>query len=89
MQASTRLNACITRFGEFLKKLIGPPRERAELQGVSLNQALIDSLRSGLGDEPPSGKKRDLATIFDGTPLEPEVIAILEEQRRIDPEVWR
>lgn len=64
-------------------------REQAERQGVSLNQALIDALKSGLGLETQPTKKRELPSVFDGSPLEPEVLAILEDQRRIDPEIWR
>lgn len=64
-------------------------RERAEREGISLNQALLRALRSGFGIEEKPTKKRDLSGIFDGEPLEPEVIEALEEQRRIDPDLWK
>lgn len=64
-------------------------RQSAERDGVSLNQALLQALRSGLGVAEDTPKKRDLSGIFDGEPLEPEVIQALEEQRQIDPEMWK
>lgn len=64
-------------------------REQAERQGRSLNEVLVEGLRIGLGLDMPTKKRRDLSGIFDGEPLEPEVLEALEEQRRmIDPELW-
>lgn len=63
-------------------------REAAEREGLSLNQVLVRSLRIALGVEQPPTVKRELPPSFDGTPLEPEVVKALEEQRRIEPEVW-
>lgn len=63
-------------------------RERAEREGLTLNEALVRALRTGLGVETQPTKKRDFSSIFKGEPLEPEVIEALEEQKRIDPELW-
>jgi hypothetical protein len=63
-------------------------REFAEREGVSLNDAALRTLSVGLDIEFVPPKRRDLSAIFDGTPLEPEVIEALESQRQIDWEMW-
>lgn len=64
-------------------------RLRAQTEHKSLNHILLDALRRGFGIESTPTMKRDLSDVFDGTPLEPEVIEALEDQRRIDPELWK
>jgi len=63
-------------------------REQAAAERKSLNQVLIDVVARGLGLAQKPKKRRDLSDIVDGPPLEPEVIQALEDQRRIDPELW-
>ncbi len=63
-------------------------REQAAAERKSLNQVLIDVVTRGLGLAKKPKKLRDLSDIVDGPPLEPEVIQALEDQRRIDPELW-
>ncbi|MEM6329682.1 MAG: hypothetical protein AAF790_05475 [Planctomycetota bacterium] len=63
-------------------------REYAKREGVSLNEAVVRALRSGLGVETHPSQKRDFAAVFKGEPLEPEVEKALEEQRQIDWEMW-
>jgi hypothetical protein len=63
-------------------------RKFAEREGLSLNDASLRALSIGLGIESAHPKRRDLSAIFDGTPLEPEVIEALESQRQIDWEMW-
>lgn len=55
----------------------------AERLGVKLSQKA-----NGAPLEKPK-KFRDLSFLTEGPPLEPEVIAALEEQRKIDPEMWK
>ena len=64
-------------------------RERVAVEHKSLNVVLLDVLRRGLGMTRKQPAKRDLSDIFDGTPLEPEVIQALDDQRRIEPEIWK
>jgi len=64
-------------------------RERASTEHKSLDAAVIEALARGLGVGPAPEKKRDLSFLAQGPPLEPEVIRALEEQRRIDPELWQ
>lgn len=63
-------------------------RERAEREGLSLDQVMVRELRFAFSIAEKPTKKRDLSGIFDGTPLEPEVLEALEDQRRIDPKMW-
>lgn len=63
-------------------------RQRAEAEHKSLNTLLVEALASYAGVSAPTRVLRDLPAIFDGEPLEPEVLQALEEQRQIDPEMW-
>ena len=64
-------------------------RERAAAEQKSLNAVLVDALRRGLGVGASPTKKRDLSFLAQGPPLEPEVLQALEDQRQIDPEMWK
>ena len=65
-------------------------RERAAAENKTLDAAVIDALARGLGFECQEPVKvRDLSFLAQGPPLEPEVLQALEEQRRIDPELWQ
>jgi plasmid stability protein len=64
-------------------------RDRANVEHKSLDEMAVDALARGLGVSPLREKKRDLSFLTQGPPLEPEVIRALEDQRRIDPEVWQ
>jgi hypothetical protein len=65
-------------------------RERAAAEQKSVNAVVVDTLSRALGvEEQNLAKKRDLSFLAEGPPLEPEVLHALEEQRRIDPEIWQ
>lgn len=65
-------------------------RERAAAENKSVDATAIDALARGLGIVKPSNEKcYDLSFLAEGPPLEPEVLRALEEQRQIDPEIWR
>lgn len=68
-------------------------RERAAAEHRSLNATIIDLLARGVGVEasPSSGpvKSRDLSDIAGTWEEDAEFDAILEEQNRIDPEMWK
>lgn len=64
-------------------------RERARAEGKSLNQVALEALREGLGVVYDRPARRDLSDIV-GTWVEDEALeAALEEQDRIDPELWK
>jgi hypothetical protein len=72
---------------------------RAAANQSSVAKALVDAAAEQLGvklsqdvEEAPLEKPkkfRDLSFLTEGPPLEPEVLEALEEQRRIDPEMWK
>jgi hypothetical protein len=65
-------------------------RERAMAEQKSVNAVVVDTLTRALSVEAQrSSKIRDLSFLAEGPPLEPEVLRALEEQRRIDPEIWQ
>ena len=68
-------------------------RKRAAAEHKSLDATIIDLLARGVGVEPsqPSApvKHRDLSDIAGTWEEDPEFDAILEEQNRIDPEMWK
>jgi hypothetical protein len=65
-------------------------RERAAAAHVSVDEFVAAAIRERVGaTESTTRPKRDLSGIFDGTPLEPEVLQALEDQRQIDPEMWK
>lgn len=63
-------------------------RRSARDQGKSLNQVAIETLERAVGIADP-GKKRDLSDLVGTWKDDPETAAALEDQRRIDPELWR
>ena len=72
---------------------------RAAADQSSVAKALVDAAAEQLGVKLPLGAKdapldkpkkfRDLSFLTEGPQLEPEVLEALEEQRRIDPEMWK
>lgn len=61
-------------------------RRRARDQKVSLNQLLIEELRSAAGTP---RKFRSLEGIAGTWKDDPEFDRALEDQRRIDPDLWK
>lgn len=64
-------------------------REVATTQHKSLNKVAVEALRRGIGlaKEGPR-KRRDLTDIMGTWQADSQVDAALEDQRRIDPEMW-
>jgi hypothetical protein len=64
-------------------------RERSEREGKSLNDVALEALARGLdlGDQPI--RHRDLGAIAGTWVRDREVDRVLEEQRSIDPDLWR
>lgn len=63
-------------------------RKQARSEGKSLNDVALEALRRAI-DDPSAPKYNDLTGIAGTWVEDPEFEKILEEQRRIDPELWR
>ena len=64
-------------------------RERASADKQSLNRVLIDALARGLGLARPISKQRDLSDVAGSWVEDAGTEAALEDQGRIDPELWQ
>lgn len=65
-------------------------RQRARASGKSLNEAAIDALSEGVGVTGAPRKYRDVSDIAGTWVPEPEVEAVLAEQRElIDEDLWK
>lgn len=63
-------------------------RKQARTEGKSLNEVVLEAFRRAISD-PSTPKYNDLDGIIGTWVEDPEFDKILEEQRRIDPELWR
>ena len=64
-------------------------RERAERDGKSLNEVATEALARGLDLEAEPVQHRDLGAIAGSWVRDREVDRALDEQRTIDPDLWR
>lgn len=64
-------------------------RERAREEGKSLNEVAIETLLAGLGLSGEPIRRRDLRDIAGSWVSDPEVEEALQDQRRIDLDLWR
>jgi len=64
-------------------------RRRARVQRKSLNEVALDALLTGVGLTAEPVKRRDLSDLVGTWVEDPETDAVLRDQRRIDPELWR
>jgi plasmid stability protein len=64
-------------------------RRRAKEEGRSLNEVAVDALRRALGVAAEPVKHRDLRDVAGSWECDPATDAALEDQRRIDPDLWR
>lgn len=64
-------------------------RERAKREGKSLNEVATEALARGLDLEGQPVRRRDLSAIAGSWVRDREVERALDEQRKIDPELWR
>jgi len=64
-------------------------RRQARARRLSLNAVVLEALRAAAGQGPEDRKHHDLDHLI-GTMLpDPELDQALEDQRTIDPELWR
>lgn len=64
-------------------------REQARREGRSLNEVVLDTLRRGVGLDGSRRVYDDLDDLFGAMKPDPDLEKRLEEQRRIDPALWR
>ena len=64
-------------------------RQRARRAGKSLNEAAIDALAEGSGVLAAPRKRRDLGGIARSWKSEKAVDSALDDQNRIDEDLWR
>lgn len=63
-------------------------REKARREGKSLNEVVVEALMRALGVE-EEVRHRDLRDIAGTWAADDAIDRALEEQRRIDPDLWR
>jgi hypothetical protein len=71
------------------KKLDSALRSRAQKERKTLNQVTLDALAEALGLVEEPKKRRSVQDLVGAGRKDPELDAALEDQRRIDPELWR
>jgi plasmid stability protein len=64
-------------------------RDRVAREGKSLNEVAIEALERGLDLEGHPVRRRDLGEIAGSWVRDREVDRALEDQRRVDPDLWR
>ncbi|MCZ7686731.1 MAG: hypothetical protein M5U28_51475 [Sandaracinaceae bacterium] len=64
-------------------------RRRAKEEGRSLNEVAVDALKRALGIISEPVRRRDLGDVAGQWTEDPEADEALEDQRRIDPDLWR
>jgi plasmid stability protein len=64
-------------------------RERAAKEGKSLNEALIEVLKTGLGIGDHQVRYTDLDDLAGTWVNDPEFDRAIEEMDRVDPELWK
>jgi len=62
---------------------------RAAAEHKSLDCVTLDAVVRGLGPSSPASKKRDLSDIAGQRLMDADTLAALDEQRRIDPDLWK
>ena len=63
-------------------------RRRAKERGKSLNEVVLEALTVGIGLSDQPIRRRDLSDIAGSWIEDPAVDQALEDQRRIDRELW-
>jgi hypothetical protein len=64
-------------------------RRRAKEEGKSLNEVALEAMSRGLDIEPKAGKFQDLDFAIGTWVEDPEFDKAVENQRQIDPEMWK
>lgn len=64
-------------------------RERAKREGKSLNEVALEALARGVGISGELVRHRDLDDIAGSWTKDIKVDRALEDQRRVDPDLWQ
>jgi plasmid stability protein len=64
-------------------------RERASKEGKSLNEAVLEVLKTGLGISENQVRYTDLDDLAGTWVHDPEFDRAIEEMDRVDPELWK
>ncbi len=64
-------------------------RRRAREQNKSLNQVVLEALKRAVGLVGEPVRQRDLSDVAATWVSDPDIDAALEEQRRVDVDLWR
>lgn len=64
-------------------------RRKAKKEGRSLNEVAIEALSRGAGINGPIVKNHDLDFAIGTWVQDPQFDKAIEEQRRIDPDLWK
>lgn len=79
---------------QYTLRNIPPPidtllRRRAREEGKSLNEVALEALMRGLGLAAAALRQRDLSDVAGTWETDRATDAVLAEQRKIDPDLWR
>jgi plasmid stability protein len=64
-------------------------RAKAKAEGKSLNQTAVEVITGALGIRQTKRKYRDLSDLVGSMIRDPEFDRVMEEQDKIDPELWK
>jgi hypothetical protein len=64
-------------------------RKRAQRERKTLNQAAVEAMAEGLGLEREPRPRRSVRDIVGALAKDPKLEAALDDQRRVEPELWR
>ena len=71
------------------KQLDAALRKRAERERKTLNQVAVEAMAEGLGLEDTPAPKRSVRDIVGARGKDATLERALDDQRHIDPELWR
>jgi hypothetical protein len=93
MQANSAYNACMKKIQYTIRQI--PSRldslikERAAKEGKSVNETVLEVLKTGLGVNDEPVRYSDLDDLAGTWVHDPEFDKAVEEMDRIDPEMWK
>lgn len=64
-------------------------RRQAKRQGKTLNEVAVAAIAEGLGVSVEHSRRRSVRDILGACPRDEQLDASLEDQRQIDPDLWR
>lgn len=64
-------------------------RRRARLEGKTLNDVVLEAVAQGLHLQGEPNRRRSVRDLLGARGPDAELRALLEDQRQVDPELWR